>query len=72
MINIMRAQLYQLKRTGLIGIAFVCVLIMQITTLIGEMNFLDSTITAGKYVAENGTAVAFVSLIFALRYCFAV
>lgn len=68
MINIMRAQLYQLKRTGLIGIVFVCVLIMQITTLIGEMNFLDSTITAGKYVAENGTAVAFVSLIFALVF----
>lgn len=68
MINIMKSQLYQLKRTGLICIVFVCVLIMQFTSLMGEMNFLDSAITAGKYVAENGTAVAFVSLIFALVF----
>ncbi|MDD6069790.1 MAG: hypothetical protein PUC12_03115 [Clostridiales bacterium] len=68
MINIMKAQLYQLKRTRLIYIVFVCVLIIQFTTMMGEMDFLNSTITAGKYVAENGTAVAFVSLIFALVF----
>ena len=66
MLDIMKAQLYQLRRSRLLYVVFVCVFIMQFTSLIGEMDFMDSVITAGKYVAENGNVVSLISLIFTL------
>ncbi len=64
--NVIKAQLYQLKKSSLLYVVFVCVGIMQITVMMGEIGFDFSLCSAGKYVAEDGESIAFISLIFAL------
>lgn len=66
--NIMKSQLYQLKKSSLVRIVFFCVLIMQMILVMGEMDFFTSNITAGTYVALNGNVLIFVSLMFALVF----
>lgn len=63
--NIMKAQLYQLRRNKLIYIVFVVLVIMQCTTLMGEIGFSTDIIPAGDYMAENGFAVMSIALLFA-------
>jgi len=64
--QIMKAQLYQLKRNKLIYVIFFGLVFMQCTTLLGEIGFSSKTVTAGTYVAEGGSYVMSVALIFAL------
>lgn len=64
--QIMKAQLYQLKRNKLNYVIFVVLAFMQCTTLVGEIGFSSKTVTAGIYVAENGGYVMAVALIFGL------
>lgn len=66
--QIMKAQLYQLKRNKLNYVIFVVLAFMQCTTLMGEIGFSSKTVTAGTYVAENGGYVMSVALIFGLMF----
>lgn len=64
--QIMKAQLYQLKRNKLNYVVFVGLVFMQCTTLLGEIGFSSTTVTAGSYVAANGGYIMSVALMFAL------
>lgn len=67
MTNIMKSQLYQLKKSKLVRAVFICILMLQFVFMDGEMDFLfSSDVTTGKFLAENGSLLVCISLMFAL------
>lgn len=71
--KIMKAQLYQLRRTRLLFIIFVLLLLIECTQMLGESNFANggrsgALILAGDYAAGNGIVVAAFALMFAFVF----
>jgi ABC-type transport system involved in multi-copper enzyme maturation permease subunit len=63
MVNVMKAQLYQLKRDKLVYGVFLAVLIMQLTTMVGEMN-TERDVNGCSYLASVGSYIPLVAMIF--------
>lgn len=71
--QIMKAQLYQLRKSRLIWIVFILLLLIQCTQMLGESDFvnqagLDVLISAGDYVAGNSMTIVSFALVFALTF----
>lgn len=69
--NLIRAQLYQLKKSSLIVVTFICVLIVECSMFAGEVlyggfNGEIIQITAGSYLADYGGEIIFWALIFGI------
>lgn len=69
--NLIRAQLYQLKKSSLIVVVFICVLIIECSTFAGEVlyggfNGQIIQITAGSYLAGSGSEIIFWALVFGI------
>lgn len=60
--NVMRAQLFQLKREKLVLIVFLIILFMQFTALMGEVD--SGSIAGGDYVAVAGTYISLLPMVF--------
>lgn len=71
--QIMKAQLYQLRKTRLIGVIFILLCLIECTQMFGELNFANggsagATILTGDYVAANGITVVTFALMFAFVF----
>lgn len=67
--NIIKAQLYQLKKERILYVIFGVILVMQITMMVGELDFINSSdVSAGFYAAGAGSNVAIMSLMFAMMF----
>ncbi|MCM1156898.1 MAG: hypothetical protein NC300_01360 [Bacteroidales bacterium] len=64
--NIIKAQIYQLKREKLCYVVFAVIAIMQIVSLIVELGFSDTAVSAGAYLAVNGKDIVSTALMFAM------
>lgn len=67
--NLIRAQLYQLKKSSLIVVVFICVLIIECFTFAGEVLYGGGQIiqiTAGSYLAGSGSEIIFWALVFGI------
>jgi hypothetical protein len=63
--NVIKSQLYQLRKDKLVYIIFFVVLIMQFTMAFGEADFgVGQDFTGGKFVAEVGKDIVAAALIF--------
>ncbi len=63
--NIIKAQLYQLKKEKIIYIIFGVVLLLECTTMAGEMDLAGSTETGGGiYAAKMGVYIMSIALMF--------
>lgn len=73
--HIIKAQLYQLRKSQIIYIVFLLLLFMECTIMFGESDFMvtmgratESLIVTGDYIANNGAEMVSVAIIFALIF----
>ncbi|MGN0436946.1 MAG: hypothetical protein ACI4F4_00360 [Lachnospiraceae bacterium] len=65
--NIIKAQIYQLKRDKLLKIIFLVVLFMQITNIFGYV-MGEQNVTADVYLIQNGVYVSLLALLFGMLF----
>ena len=66
--NLIKAQLYQLKKSkGIIILFFGLLFVLQCTAILGEWGN-DTSLTGSEYVAENGSYMAMIALLFSLLF----
>lgn len=66
--NLIKSQLYQMKKSTLPLTLFIALIVMAVVQYFGEINYQRQSLSAGKYLADNGAAVLFVAIIFGI--CF--
>lgn len=66
--NIIKAQLYQIRKSSFIFIVFLAVLVMQLANMMGEWSYRGDAMYGSTYVAANGFYTTLVALIFAIVF----
>lgn len=62
--NIMKAQLYQLKRNKVVIAVFLLLLFAQFTAVMGEINYSDGRVTADSYLESNAPYIVMYGVMF--------
>lgn len=52
--NLMKAQIYQLKKNKIMYLLFAALMVMGIANVSGEMSYMDWQISGGEYIASGG------------------
>ena len=55
--NLIKAQLYQLKKNRILILIFLALCIMQVSGSAGEMAYQNWELSAGGYLAANGLSI---------------
>lgn len=66
--NIIKSQLYQIKKSSFTYIVFLAVLVMQLANLMGEWDYRGGEMYGSTYIAANGFYTTLVALIFAIVF----
>ncbi len=66
--NIIKAQLYQMRKSSFTCIVFLAVLVMQLANLMGEWSYRGEEMCGSTYIAANGFYMTLVALIFAIVF----
>lgn len=66
--SLLKAQLYQLRKSRFVWIIFVAVVILQVSTLFGEWAYRGQEIPAATYVATMGGQIIWMTLMFAIAF----
>ncbi|MDE6025918.1 MAG: hypothetical protein K2G45_10745 [Lachnospiraceae bacterium] len=66
--DLIKAQLYQLRKSRLIIIVFIAVLLLQFTNLIGEISYSGNGLYASTYIAGMSQDMIFFSLFFPIVF----
>ncbi len=64
--QIMKAQLYQLRKNRILWLIFFVICIMQITGPSGEMCYYEEMMAGSKYIADFGYTILHVAVVFVL------
>ena len=66
--NLIKAQMYQLKKSkGIIILFFGLMFVLQCTAILGEWGN-DTSLTGSEYVAEDGSYMSMIALLFSLLF----
>lgn len=66
--NIMKAQLYQVRKTKFTSLVFVVIALLNLLMYFGELDYQNYEMTAGGYIAGMGTSMLFTAVIFAIIF----
>lgn len=66
--NLIKAQLYQLRKNKLVIIVFFAVLLIQFTNIIGEISYNGNEFGASTYIVDMGLEMIFMSLFFPIIF----
>lgn len=66
--DLIKSQLYQLRRSRLIPVVFIVTIAMQISIMMGEWNYQGQGIYGSTYVATSGSSIVMIAIIFAIVF----
>lgn len=66
--NIMKAQLYQIRKTKFTSLVFVVIALLNFAIYFGELDFQNYEMSAGGYIAGMGTSMLSTAVIFAIVF----